>query len=201
MKILLLLVIITAVAGFFLTNSCSEKSRASISALQTQSEDQLASFAGEGDVALELMKNQYTALKERLVKIKTLKRTMSRRASECESTAKRLEAEGKAEMAERQNQLAKRYLANVEKLSTNDIAAEESLKSFAAEYVLFRDEIQVLKEEIEATKAMGGLSDDLGVENPFNKRMETVKDLKRKLQTKLDRAEALVDVHEIESDL
>ncbi len=201
MKILLILIILISAAGFFLTNSCSEKSRTSLRSLQNQAEDKLASFAGEGDVALELMKNQYTSLKERLVKIKTLKRTMARRAAECEATAKRLEAEGKTEMAERQIQLADRYNTNIDKLAAKDIEAAEALKSFAAEYVLFRDEIQVLKEEIEATKAIGGISDDLGVDNPFNKRMETVNELKKKLQIKLDRAESIVDVHDLESDL
>ncbi len=113
--------------------SCSEKSRAAAKVLHDKAEDRLVAAAGEGDVALELMKNQYTALTERLVKIKTLKRTMTRRAAEAEATAERLDAEGKASMADRQRQMASRYKANVEKLSESEIKGEESLKAFAAD--------------------------------------------------------------------
>ena len=157
--------------------------------------------AGEGDVAIELMKNQYGDLKERLVKIKTLKRTMQRRSEEAEATAKRFDADGKGPMADRQRELATRYKVNVEKLSVNEVKGEESLKAFAADYQEFKQEVSVLKEEIESAKAMGGLADDLSTDSPLNTRMETVKELKGKLQTKLDRAEALIDVNQIEADL
>jgi len=195
-------ILIVSIGGIFLTTaSCSEKTKASVRAIQTKAEDQLVAFAGEGEVALELMKNQYQALKERLVKIKTLKRTMERRANECEATAARLDEEGKTSMALRQRNLAERYRSNVERLTSNEIAAEEALKSFAAEYREFRDEINILKEEIAAVKAIGGLSDDLGVDNPFNTRMENVRELEQKLRTHLDRAEALVEVGDLEADL
>lgn len=199
---IVVIVLVIGIGGIFLfTASCSEKSKASVSALKTKAEDQLVAFAGEGEVALELMKNQYQELKERLVKIKTLKRTMARRANECEATSKRLDEEGKTAMAQRQRDLATRYRSNVERLSGNEIAAEEALKLFAADYREFRDEISILKEEIAAVKAIGGLSDNLGVDNPFNTRMETVRGLEQKLRTHLDRAEALVEVQDLEADL
>ena len=181
--------------------SCSEKSRAAAKALHAKAEDKLVAAAGEGEVALELMKNQYGALKERLVKIKTLKRTMQRRAEEAEATAKRLDAEGKGSMADQQRSLSTRYKANVEKLGVSEIKGEESLKSFSAEYKEFKMEVSVLKEEIESAKAMGGLADDLGTDSPLNTRMETVKDLKGKLQQQLDRANSLMDVNELEAGL
>jgi hypothetical protein len=181
--------------------SCSEKGRAAAKVLHAKAEDQLVAVAGEGEVALELMKNQYGDLKERLVKIKTLKRSMERRVEECEATAKRLEAEGKGSMAERQRALATRYKTNVEKLRVNEIKSEEALKSFAADYKEFKMEVSVLKEEIESAKAMGGLSDDLSVDSPLNTRMETVQDLKGKLQAQLDRADSLMEVNELEADL
>ena len=62
-------------------------------------------------------------------------------------------------------------------------------------------EVSVLKEEIEAAKAMGGLTDDLATDSPLNTRMETVNDLKEKLAQQLDRAEALMDVNELKADL
>ena len=201
MKTFFILIIGAVVGFFFLSSSCSEKSKASVKALKSQAEDQLASFAGEGDVALELMKNQYQQLKERLVKIKTLQRTMERRAKECEATASRMKEEGKSSAAERQQQLAERYRGNITKLAEKEIGAEEALKGFAVEYRDFRDQITVLKEEIASVKAMGGLSDGLATDSPFNERMETVRELEGKLRTKLDRAESLVEVNEIESDL
>ena len=181
--------------------SCSEKGRAAAKVLHAKAEDQLVAVAGEGEVALELMKNQYGDLKERLVKVKTLKRTMERRVEECEATAKRLDAEGKGSMADRQRALATRYKTNVEKLRVNEIKSEEALKSFAADYKEFKQEVSVLKEEIESAKAMGGLSDDLSVDSPLNTRMETVQDLKGKLQAQLDRADSLMEVNELEADL
>jgi phage shock protein A len=181
--------------------SCSEKGRAAVKVLHTKTEDRLVAAAGEGEVALELMKNQYSDLKERLVKVKTLKRTMERRVEECEATAKRLDAESKGSMADRQRALATRYKANVEKLRVNEIKSEEALKSFAADYKEFKQEVAILKEEIESAKAMGGLSDDLSVDSPLNTRMETVQDLKGKLQAQLDRADSLMEVNELEADL
>ena len=181
--------------------SCTEKGKAAVKVLHAKAENQLVAAAGEGDVAIELMKNQYGDLKERLVKIKTLKRTMQRRSEEAEATAKRFDADGKGPMADRQRELATRYKVNVEKLSVNEVKGEESLKAFAADYQEFKQEVSVLKEEIESAKAMGGLADDLSTDSPLNTRMETVKELKGKLQTKLDRAEALIDVNQIEADL
>lgn len=181
--------------------SCSEKSKAAIKVIHGKAEDELVAVAGEGEVALELMKKQYADLKERLVKIKTLKRTMQRGADEAEATSKRLEIEGKASMAERQAKMADRYRANVEKLAANEIKAEEALKSFADAYIEFKMEISIFKQEIESAKAMGGLADDLSIDSPLNTRMEMVNDLKGNLQAQLDRAESLMEVNELEGDL
>lgn len=204
MKIRHLLTIGLALLGLgalITSPSCSEKTRAAAKVLKGKAEDKLIAVAGEGDVALELMKNQYGDLKERLVKIKTLKRTMQRSAEDAEATAKRLDAEGKGSMADRQRKMADRYKTNVEKLAAGEIKAEESLKSFAEEYKQYKMELSILKQEIESTKAMGGIADDLSSDNPLNTRMETVNDLKGKLQKQLDRAESLMEVNELEADL
>jgi hypothetical protein len=182
-------------------SSCSEKSRAAAKAIHARAEDQLVAVAGEGEVALELMKNQYSEIKERLVKVKTLKRTMERRVEQAESTAKRLDAEGNGSMADRQRELARRHKTNLEKLRLYEIKSEEALKSFSADYKEFKMEVSILKEEIEIAKTMGGISDDLNVNSPLNTRMETVIDLKGKLQAQLDRANSLMEVNEFEADL
>lgn len=201
MKIRNLLAIGLVLVSPLVLPSCSEKGRAAAKALHAKAEDQLVAVAGEGEVALELMKNQYGAHTERLVKIKTLKRSMERRVEESEAAAKRLDAEGKGSMAERQREVATRYKANVEKLRVNEIKSEEALRSFAADYKEFKQEISILKEEIESAKAMGGLSDDLSIDSPLNTRMETVQDLKGKLQAQLDRADSLMEVNELRAGL
>jgi hypothetical protein len=181
--------------------SCSEKSRAAVKVLNDRAEDQLVAAAGEGEVALQLMKRKYAAQKERLIRIKTLQRSMERRASESEAVATRLEAEGKEDLAGRQRTIAGKYRSNLEALAANEIEGEEALKSFAADYETFKMEISLLNEEIEAARAMGGLSDDLGTANPLADRMEAVNDLKETLQTKLDRANALLEVDAFEAGL
>lgn len=204
MKIRQLLTIGLALLGLgalLSSQSCSEKSRAAAKVFKDKAENQFVAAAGESEVALELMKNQYRDLKENLVKIKTLKRTTQRRIEEAEATAKRLDAEGKTSLADRQRKLADDYKAKLEKYRVAEIKKEEALKNFAAEYDDFKMEVSILKEEIESAKAMGGLSDDLGIDSPLKIRMETVKELKGKLQAKLDRANALTEANEIEADL
>lgn len=183
------------------TSSCSEKSRASVRALHNQAEDELASFAGEGRVAMELMKNQYQYCKERLVTIKTQKRSYERRAGEREALAKQMDQEGKPEKAAVQRELAATDRTRVEMLSRKDLAATEALKSFAAEYQAFEERITMIEEELESDKAIGGLGDNLGVDNPSKARMDTVGDMEKKLKEKLDRAKSIIEVHEIEEEL
>jgi len=195
----LLLACLLATSCF--TSSCSEKSRASIRALHNQAEDELASFAGEGRVAMELMKNEYQYCKERLVTIKTQKRSYERRAGEREALAKQMNQEGKPEKAAVQRELAATDRTRVELLSRKELAATEALKSFAAEYKAFEERITTIEEELESEKAIGGLGDNLGVDNPSKARMETIGDMEKKLKEKLDRAKSIVEVQEIEEEL
>jgi hypothetical protein len=201
MKITNFIAICPVALGVIFLFSCSEKGKAAAKVLHDKAENELVAVAGEGDVALELMRKQYGDLKERLVRIKTLKRTMQRRSEEAEATANRLDTERNASMAERQRRLAIRYKDKVERLNVAEIKGEEALKAFAVEYKEYKDEISILKEEIESLKAMGGLSDGLATDSPLNARMETVKELKSKLQTKLDRAESLIEVNDLEENL
>jgi hypothetical protein len=195
----ILLAFILATSCF--TSSCSEKSRASVRALHNQAEDELASFAGEGRVAMELMKSEYQYCKERLVTIKTQKRSYERRAGEREALAKQMDQEGKPEKAPVQRELAATDRTRVEMLSRKDLAATEALKSFAAEYQAFEERITMIEEELESDKAIGGLGDNLGVDNPSKARMETIGDMEKKLKEKLDRAKSIVEVQEIEEEL
>jgi hypothetical protein len=181
--------------------SCSEKSEEALKVIKSKAEDKLVEQAGEGEVAIALMQKQYLELKERLVRIKTLMRTFERRAAELDARSSELAAQGKVEMSERQKRMAESYRQKKVLLEQKEGPAIEELKNFAVVYEEAKADIQMLKEEIEMAKSMGGLDDSLGVENPLSKRMDTVKELTEKMRQKLDRAEALLDVGEIEKDI
>lgn len=181
--------------------SCSEKSEEALKVIKSKAEDKLVEQAGEGEVAIALMQKQYLELKERLVRIKTLMRTFERRAAELDARSSELAAQGKVEMSERQKRMAESYRQKKVLLEQKEGPAIEELKNFAVVYEEARADIQMLKEEIEMAKSMGGLDDSLGAENPLSKRMDTVKELTEKMRQKLDRAEALLDVGEIEKDI
>ncbi len=181
--------------------SCSEKSEEALKVIKSKAEDKLVEQAGEGEVAIALMQKQYLELKERLVRIKTLMRTFERRAEELDARSSELAAQGKVEMSERQKRMAESYRQKKVLLEQKEGPAIEELKNFAVVYEEAKADIQMLKEEIEMAKSMGGLDDSLGAENPLSKRMDTVKELTEKMRQKLDRAEALLDVGEIEKDI
>lgn len=181
--------------------SCSEKGEEALKVMMSKAEEKLVEQAGEGEVAIALMQKQYLELKERLVRIKTLTRTFERRAAELDARSSDLAAEGKVEMAERQKRMAKSYRQKKYLLEQKEGPAIEELKNFAVVYEEAKADIQMLKEEIEMVKSMGGMDDSLGVETPLSKRMDTVKELTEKMREKLDRAEALLDVAEIEKDI
>jgi hypothetical protein len=181
--------------------SCSEKGEEALKVMMSKAEEKLVEQVGEGEVAIALMQKQYLELREQLVRIKTLTRTFERRAAELDARNSDLAAKGKVEMAERQKRMAESYRQKKSLLEQKEGPAIEELKNFAVVYEEARADILILKEEIEMVKSMGGLDDSLGVETPLSKRMDTVKELTEKMREKLDRAEALLDVAEIEKDI
>ena len=181
--------------------SCSEKSEEALKVMRNKAEAKLVEQAGEGEVAIALMQKQYLELKERLVRIKTLTRTFGRRAAELDARGAELVAQGKTDQADRQKRMAESYRQKTKLLEQKEVAAIEELKNFAVTYEEAKADIQMLQEELAMAKSMGGLNDNLAVENPLSKRMETVKTLTENMRQKLDRAEALLDVGDIEKDI
>jgi hypothetical protein len=181
--------------------SCSEKSGEALKVMRNKAEAKLVEQAGEGEVAIALMQKQYLELKERLVRIKTLTRTFGRRATELDARGAELAAQGKTDQADRQKRMAESYRQKTKLLEQKEVAAIEELKNFAVTYEDAKADIQMLQEELAMAKSMGGLNDNLAVENPLSKRMETVKTLTENMRQKLDRAEALLDVGDIEKDI
>jgi len=190
-----------AAALILASPSCSEKAREAANVMKEKAENKLVEQAGEAEVAIGLMQRQYSELKERLVRVKTLIRSFERRAQELDARAVELAASGKTEQAERQKRMAESYRAKRERLIEKEAGATEELRNFATTYEETKADLQMLKEEVEMAKSIGGLDDGLGVESPLAKRMDTVKELTESLRTKLDRAESLIEVGDIEKDL
>lgn len=182
-------------------SACSESAQEATKVLKRKAEDQLVAAAGEGEVAIGLLQKQYAELKEKLVRIKSLKRSFERKAEEMERRATELKGENKAEMASRQLAMLESYRSKIKLIDQKEKEAEEELRQFALLYEDEKAQIEMIKEEIEAAKAIGGLGDDLAIDNTLKKRMDTVSDLTEKLRQKLDRAESLLDVQALEADL
>jgi hypothetical protein len=193
--------LLAAMAVSFALPSCSEKARVSARVIKEKAEDKLVEQAGEAEVAIGLMQNQYAELKERLVRIKTLIRSFERRATELDARAGELAASGKAEQAERQKRMAESYRQKRERLLEKDAEVTEELKNFAVLYEETKADLMMLKEEIEMAKSVGGLDPDLGIESPLVTRMSEVRKLTEKLRVNLDRAESLIEIGDIEKDL
>lgn len=181
-------------------SGCSENAVEAAKVLKRKSEDRIVAAAGEGEVAIQLLQKQYSELKEQLVRIKSLQRSFDRRASDMERRATELTGEGKADMASRQTAMAENYREKIDLLAEKEKDAAEELRQFALLYEDQKAEIRMLQEEIEVAKAIGGLGDDLAIDSPLRKRMESVNDLTEKLRQKLDRAESILDVQALEAD-
>lgn len=184
-----------------LLTSCSEKGKVAVKEIGKKAEDKLVEQAGEAEVAIGLMQNQYSELKERIVRVKTLIRSFDRRAAELDARAAELEAAGKSEQAARQRRMAESYRQKKSRLEEKDSTAAEELRNFATLYEETKADLLALKEEIEMAKSIGGLDEGLGIDSPLVERMNTVKELTEKLRVKLDRAESLIEVGDIERDM
>ena len=193
--------LISAVATAFILSACSEKSEKALEVIKEKAEDKLVKAAGEGEVALKLSQKQYADLKEKLVRIKTLKVNSERQMQEAKANADRLRKEGKEDQAALNDRRAEMYAKNLKFLTEREPAAEASLREYSALYEQQKEQIHMIKEEIATYKASGSLSDDLSVTSASSQRMETIKDLMGKLREQGDRAKALFEVGELEQTL
>jgi hypothetical protein len=167
-----------------LVSGCSEKTKASFEVFKQRAENQLVAAAGEAEVATELYRNQYAALKERLVRLKTTQHMLNDRLDEAYAS---------------NNQ----KLINVIEPTLRDInakvpEAEKTLKEFFDIYQNQRVELQHLKEEIAIYKSAGSLSDTLSVTSDYEQRAESIKQLTDSLKKKAKRAQALLEVGKFE---
>jgi murein L,D-transpeptidase YcbB/YkuD len=192
---------IAAILPLFLCCGCSEKAQKATEVIKEQSEDKLVQIAGEGEVALKLSQQQYADLKEKLVRIKTLQTTMGRQMNEANADSQRLRQEGKTAQADANAQRAATYAKNLKFLNEREPAAEAALRDYAAVYEDQKEQIKLLKTEVEVYKASGSLTDKLTVDSPLTRRAETIQELTDKLREQGARAKALFEVGQLEETL
>ena len=73
---------IIAICALVVLGGCDEKTKKAAEVLKEKAEDKFVKLAGEGEVALKLSQQQYADMKEKLVRIKTLKTNAERQMSE-----------------------------------------------------------------------------------------------------------------------
>lgn len=165
-------------------NSCTEKTEVAMVVLRNKAENKLLTLAGEGEVAIELHRQQYAALKERLVRLKTL-------LALHRDSLDRAYAQDDALRIQRYSDL-------VIKLSERIGPAEKALKEGFLILEAQQEEIRKIEEEISSTKATSMLSESLEVDSGHQKRSETLRNLNGLLREKLRRVESLIEVNALE---
>jgi hypothetical protein len=169
------------VASLFLVAGCTEKTSVALSVMRDKAENRLLALAGEGEVAIELHRQQYADLKERLVQLKTL---LSQHRDSLEQAY--------ASDDVRRIQI---YTDLVTQLSDKIPKAESALREGHLAVETQREEIRRIRDEIASVRAAGMLSDTLELESDFQKRAALIRDLTEALRTKLRRAQALLEVN------
>lgn len=178
------LIILIVSAGLALYVSFSEKANTAVKVIKDKSESRLVSIAGEGEVAIQMYINQYATLKEKLVRMKTLQYLFNERLDEA--------------YAANDSRRMSLYSAHLKQLNEKVPQAENNLKEFFDIFQLQKNEIRLLKDELASYKAMGNLSDSLGITSEYEKRGAYIQELQRVLKEKVQRARSLMDVASFE---
>jgi archaellum component FlaC len=169
------------VASLFLAAGCTEKTSVALSVMRDKAENRLLALAGEGEVAIELHRQQYADLKERLVQLKTLLSQHRESLEQAYATddARRIQI----------------YTDLVTQLSDQIPKAESALREGHLAVETQREEVRRIRDEIASVRATGIVSDTLELESDFQKRAALIRELTESLRTKLRRAHALLEVN------
>ena len=149
--------------------------------MRDRAESRLLALAGEGEVAVELYRQQYADLKERLVRLKTI---LSQHRDSLEQA-----------YASDDARRIKIYSELVAQLSEKVPLAEAALREGFVVFETQREEIRRIKDEIASVRATGMLSDKLDIESDFQKRADLIRELTESLRNKLRRAQSLLEVN------
>lgn len=149
--------------------------------MRDRAESKLLALAGEGEVAVELYRQQYADLKERLVRLKTI---LSQHRDSLEQA-----------YASDDARRIKIYSDLVAQLSEKIPLAEAALREGYVVFETQREEIRRIKDEIASVRATGMLSDKLDIESDFQRRADLIRELTESLRNKLRRAQSLLEVN------
>jgi hypothetical protein len=173
--------LLPGLASLLLLSGCTDKTGVALGVMRDKAENRLLALAGEGEVAVELHRQQYADLKERLVQLKTL---LSQHRDSLEQAYASDDA--------RRIQI---YTDLVTQLSDNIPKAESALREGRLAVEAQREEIRRIRDEIASVRAAGMISDTLELESDFQKRAALIRELTEGLRTKLRRAQALLEVN------
>ena len=174
--------LLPCLASSLLLAGCTEKTGVALSVMRDKTENRLLALAGEGEVTIELHRQQYADLKERLVQLKTL---LSQHRDSLEQAYASDDA--------RRIQI---YTDLVTQLSDKIPKAESALREGHLAFETQREEVRRIRDEIASVRATGMLSDTLDLESDFQKRAALIRNLTESLRTKLRRAQALLEVNQ-----
>jgi hypothetical protein len=160
---------------------CTEKTSVAMTVMRDRAESRLLALAGEGEAAVELHRQQYADLKERLVRLKTI---LSQHRDSLEQA-----------YASDDARRIKIYSELVAQLSEKVPLAEAALREGYVVFETQREEIRRIKDEIASVRATGMLSDKLDIESDFQKRADLIRELTESLRNKLRRAQSLLEVN------
>lgn len=175
---------ITVLIGAALLTGCSEETTAAVKVLKKKSERQIVAAAGEAEVALELFKNQYASIKEKLIRLKTLHKLYDEKLDEA--------------YAAKDVRKIHLYENQIKILNQKIPEAEGFLKDFYAIYQNQKQELYLLKEDTAIHQTMGSAVSPVAVYNEAEHRAEKIKELTDRLRERSKRAQSLVEVNQLE---
>ena len=176
----------------------SELGKAAAQAIREKQERDLVKEAGEAAVILQLARQQYADLKERLVRIKTLKTGFERDMQTTRSKMEEARRAGKDEIAAMYEKKVDQRQRMVAFMTEREPLAEQALKDYSLEYEKIKVEVELLQDEVSSFNAAAGILDASGPINPLRQRLDTIGELKQSMAKHADRAKSLFDVSEIE---
>jgi hypothetical protein len=176
----------------------SEVGKAAAQAIRENQEKDLVKQAGEAAVILQLARKQYADLKERLVRVKTLKTGFERDLKTTQAKVDEARKAGKTEIADMYSQKMDQRQRMVAFMTEREPLAEKALKDYSVEYEKIKVEVELLQDDVAAYNTATGILDASGPSNPLRQRLDTISELKQALTKHADRAKSLFDVSEIE---
>jgi hypothetical protein len=176
----------------------SEVGQAAVTAIQKQEEQKLVERAGEAAVIIELARKQYAELKERLVRIKTLKAGFERDLQETEQKGSEAKLAGTEEIAKMYTQKADSRKNLIKLVNEREPAALKALEEYAVTYEKLKIEVELIQDEAAVHNASMGILNPSAPTNSLKDRLDRISELKSSLTKQADRAKSLFEVTSLE---